>query len=111
MGNGIVIQTGNVPERERQPNRRFAVRSKECPVFSAMLVDSHAHTEGSLYGRNGTFHLKIHSIAGAANNSKAVRRSITGQRVVVFLAWTELRRKLRYCEETAEGRAGGIVEI
>src|ERR1019366_1524593 len=72
----IVVQTRDMPQRERQAHRGLPVWSIECAVFRWVLVDTHPHIEGRLDRRHRALDLQIHSIAGAANHPKAVRSSV-----------------------------------
>src|SRR5271170_1505867 len=70
-----VVQTGDVPERERQDGGGLAVRRVKSTDFGGVLVRAHLHTEGNLYSRNRTLDLDLHAIAGAAGYRKAVHFS------------------------------------
>ena len=111
MRDGVVVQTGDVPEVERQVRRRLAIRGIEGAVLGGVLIGAHAHMEGSLDGRNGAFDLHIHAIACAADYAEAIHLREANDRVIVFLAGTKLRGKLRHGKEVPVGGAGRIVEL
>src|ERR1017187_10975222 len=71
MRDRIVVQTRDMPQRERQAHRWLPVRSIERAVLRWGPGDIHAHIEGLLDCRHRALHLQIPSIAGAANYLKA----------------------------------------
>ena len=111
MRDGVVVQTGDVPQRERQVCRGLAVWRVKSAVLGGVLVGTHAYVESSLDGRNGALDLHVHAIARAANDREAVRLRETNHGVIVFLAGTKPFGELRHGEEMPVGGAGRIVEF
>ena len=107
----IVVQPRDVPEAGRQVHRGLPVRSIEGAVFRGVLVDAHGHVESSINVRDRARKLHVESIAGATNHRKAIRFRETDQGIIIFLARTEPRGKLRHRYEVPIGGAGRIVEL
>ena len=61
-----------MPQRERQVDRGFPIRSKEWAVLGGVLVNAHGHVECALDGGHRALELQVHTIAGPAYDGKTV---------------------------------------
>src|SRR6202034_4731925 len=107
----VVIQTGDVPELERQVYGGLAVGRKESTVLRGVLVNTQDHMEGLLHVRHRSDQPQVHGIAGAADCFKTVCLGESNQGVPFFLAGAEPLGKLFRCEEMTELRAGRILHL
>lgn len=83
---GIIIQSGNVPEGERQVHGGLAVRRVEGAIlFCGVLIDSQGYMEGLLDIGHGADELQVPAIAVSADNFKAARCGKCDQGIPVFL--------------------------
>src|SRR5580658_9212697 len=110
MRDGVVIQTGDVPERELQPCRRLAVWAEEGASLRGMLIRPHSYMEGTFDRRHGTFDLHIHAVACSTNNHETVRFCKPNSGLIVFAGRSKPLGELRHREEVPVRRAGWIVQ-
>ena len=87
--NRIVVETGNMPQSERQVGGGFAIRTIEGSVLGGVLVDHHAHMEGRLDGRNRALDLHIHAVARTADHCEPVRLNILNDCIIILLRGAE----------------------
>ena len=111
MRDGIVVQTGDVPERERQVGAGLAVRPVEDAILGGMLVGQQVHVEGRFDGRNRSLDLHLHAIARSANHGESMLLNVTHDCVILFLRGAKPRRELGRRQEVPEVRDGRAVQV
>ncbi len=90
MGNGVVVEAGDVPKVEGQVDRGLAVGTEEGAVLRGVLIGTHVHMERGFNGCYGAFDLHIHGVARAANDLEAVSLGEADHGVVVLLGGAKL---------------------
>ena len=87
---GVVVQAGHVPEVEGEVHGGFAVGSEEGAVLGGVLIGEHVDVHGTLDGKDGSFDLNFHAVAGAAGDGEAVLFGEGEDFVVLGLRGAEL---------------------
>ena len=97
--NGVVVETRNVPELEREIDGGLAIGRIEAAVFGRVLIQIHLDVEGFFDGRDGRGEANIHGIARAAGHREAAGFRELDERVIVFLAGAEALGEFFYGDE------------
>ena len=111
MGDGVVVKSRDVPERDGQIHLGLSVGRKECAAFSGMLVVVHVDVEGALNVLDRPRYMHVEAIGRAAADREAVRQRPIDHGIVVLLRGTKPLSELRHGEELPVRGAGGIVQL
>src|SRR5262249_43470889 len=111
LRNGIIVQTRNVPELEREIDHRFPVGRKEGAAFCRMLIYTHGYMESFLNRCYCALQLHVPAFTRAFHYLETIGLRELNQRIVVLLARTKSCRELLRRDEVAIVGAGWIVDI
>lgn len=111
MGDGVVVESSDVPELEGKIDSGLAVRSEEAAVLRGMLVGAHRDVEGLLDGGDGSGDVEVEAIGRGGYDGEAVLVREIDDGVVVVLGGAEFSGELIDGEEMAPGGTVRVVEI
>src|ERR1700691_1436355 len=108
---GVVVESGDVPELEGQVDGGLAVGREEAAVLSGMLIRAHGNVEGLLDGGDGSCDVEVDAIGRGGDDGEAVLPGEIDDGVVVVLGGAEFRGELIDGEEATVRGTGWVVEI
>src|SRR3984885_14160306 len=107
----IVVQTRDVPQRERQVHAGLPVWREEGAVFRRVLIKPHAHMESLLNLPDRALKLKVTPLTRTANDFESVLFREANRSIPIFLARSKPRGKFLPRYEVPEVLAGRIVDV
>jgi hypothetical protein len=89
MGNGVIVEAGDVPELEGEIDAGLAVGSEEDAVFSGVLVGAQGEVKSLVDGGYGSGDAEVEAVGRGGDDGEAVFLGEGDDGVVVVLRGCE----------------------